>query len=84
MVVVSELILHSRSAKERLTDPGSLLETEVEVRVPLQAGDEDTVESDGGGHGDAGPETATEAGVPLSQPAAQLHFGEHSSYHLCT
>ena len=45
---------------KKLTYPGCLLETELELRVRLEAGDEDAVEGDGGGHGDGA----------LSRPAA--------------
>ena len=64
---------------KKLTDPGSLLETELEVWVRLEAGDEDTVEGDGGGHGDAGEEGGGESDVALSDPATIcLHYKQHS------
>ena len=62
-----------------LTYPGRLLECQLNVRVGLQAGHEQTVEGDGGGHGGAEAEAAAEAGVPLSGPATLLQDGEHCS-----
>ena len=62
-----------------LTYPGRLLECQLNVRVGLQAGHEQTVEGDGGGHGDAGAEAAAEAGVPLSGPATLRQDGKHCS-----
>ena len=63
----------------QLTYPGSLLETEHEVWISLEAGHEDTVEGDGGGHGDAGEEGGGESDVALSDPATIcLHYKQHS------
>ena len=47
-----------------------MLETELEVRVGLEAGDEETVEGDGGGPGEAGAQAAAEGDLPLRHPAA--------------
>ena len=50
----------SERKRKKPTYPGCFLETELELRVRLEAGDEDAVEGDGGGHGDGA----------LSRPAA--------------
>ena len=55
--------------KTLLTYPGCLLETELQLRVGLKAGDEDAVEGDGGGHGDAGEEGGGQGDGTLSRPA---------------
>lgn len=65
--------------REKLTYPGCLLETELEVRVGLEAGDEDAVEGNGGGHRDAGEEGGGQCDGALSCPAAiSLHQKQHS------
>ena len=56
-----------------------MLETEHEVWISLEAGHEDTVEGDGGGHGDAGEEGREEGDVALSRPATtRLQYKQHS------
>ena len=74
------LELHNvETLKKTLTYPGCLLETELEVWVCLEAGDEDAVEGDGGGHGDAGEEGGGQGDGALSHPAtARLHYEQHS------
>ena len=62
-----------------MTYPWCLLEGEVDMRVWLEAGDEETVEGDGGGQGEADAQAAAEGDVPLRHPAALLQFGEHYS-----
>ena len=69
MVVVRWYVGNQAQLKKTLTYPGCLLETELEVWVCLEAGDEDAVEGDGGGHGDAGEEGGGQGDEALSRPA---------------
>ena len=56
-----------------------MFEAELEVWICLEAGDEDTVEGDGGGHGDAGEEGGGEGDVALCGPATtRLVYKQHS------
>ena len=47
------------------TYPRGLLERELEGGVLLEAGHQEAVEGDGGGHGEARPQAAAECRVPL-------------------
>ena len=49
----------------KTTYPRGLLEREVEGGVLLEAGHQEAVEGDGGGHGEARPKAAAERCVPL-------------------
>ena len=50
----------------KLTYPGRLLKAEFHLLVLLQAGDQEAVESDDGGHGDAGKQGRAHGDVALA------------------
>ena len=63
----------------KLTYPGRLLEAEFHLLVLLQAGDQEAVESDDGGHGDAGKQGRAHGDVALAHITGQLQ-AKHFKY----